>query len=184
MSYGAFNAGENFTYIPYQIESVLGKGGFGTVYAGVRTSDGLKVAIKEVPVSKVLDWSVLGGRRVPLELRLLYFCQSVPGVVRLVDYYHKGDSFLYIMERPTNSRDLFDYISQQKLLGEDMARDLFKQVVDTVVRCYERGVVHRDIKDENLIVDMDTGKLELIDFGSGAFVKSAPFHEYDGRKHA
>ena len=181
MSYGALKAGETLLHIPYQIESVLGRGGFGTVYAGVRTSDGLKVAIKEVPVSKVLDWSVLGGMSVPLELRLLYFCQSVPGVVRLVDYYHRGESFLYIMERPENSQDLFDFISKQKMLSENTARDLFKQVVDTVVTCYEKGVVHRDIKDENLIVDMDTGKLELIDFGSGAFVKNEPFHDYDGR---
>jgi serine/threonine protein kinase len=115
--------------------SVLGRNVFVTVYAGMRRSDGLKVAIKEVPVSKVLDWSVLGGKSVPLELRLLYFCQSVPGMVRLIDNYHRGESFLFIMERPPNSRDLFDYISQQKLLGEDRARDLFKQVVDTVVTC-------------------------------------------------
>ena len=98
-------------------------------------------------------------------------------------YYHRGESFL-VLERPPNSQDLFDFISQRKSLGEELARKLFKQAVETAIACYEKGVVHRDIKDENLIVDMDTGKLELIDFGSGAFVKSAPFYEYDGRKHA
>ena len=85
------------------------------------------------------------------------------------------------MERPANSRDLFDFISQHRTLGEDTARNLFKQVVDTVIKCYERGVVHRDIKDENLIVNLDTGRLKLIDFGSGSFVKNEPFQDFDGK---
>eukprot|EP00092_Neocalanus_flemingeri_P001403 GFUD01001497.1.p1 GENE.GFUD01001497.1~~GFUD01001497.1.p1 ORF type:complete len:288 (+),score=66.24 GFUD01001497.1:100-963(+) len=166
----------------YSVQSVLGKGGFGTVYAGIRIDDGLRVAIKEVPVSKVLEWSVLCGRTVPMELKLLYSCQSVPGVVRLVDFYDRGDAFLYIMERPEECRDLFDFISQRGALDEDLARDIFKQVIDTVIDCYERGVVHRDIKDENLIVDMNNGRLKLIDFGSGSFVKSEPFTEFDGTR--
>ena len=58
----------------YHVESILGKGEFGIVYAGVRKSDGLRVAIKEVPVTKVTEWSVLGGSIVPLELLLLYSC--------------------------------------------------------------------------------------------------------------
>jgi len=166
----------------YSIKCILGKGGFGIVYAGTRISDGLRVAIKEVPVSKVLEWSILSGRSVPLEMALLYSCQAVPGVVRLVDFYDRGDSFLYIMERPANCRDLFDFISHRGALEEGLARQLFKQVVETVIECYERGVVHRDIKDENLIVDMNTGKLKLIDFGSGAFRRNESYTEFDGTR--
>ena len=163
------------------IRGVLGKGGFGVVYSGVRVQDGLSVAIKEVPVNKVLEWSMLGERSVPMELRLLYSCQSVPGVVRLIDFYDRGDYFLYIMEYSPSCRDLFDFISQKGPLEENFARELFKQVVDIVLQCYQLGVVHRDIKDENLIIDTNTGKLKLIDFGSGAFVKSDPFTDYDGK---
>ena len=53
------------------------------------------------------------------------------------------------MERPSNSQDLFDFISQRKTLGEELARKFFKQVVETAIACYEKGVVHRDTKDEN-----------------------------------
>ena len=92
------------------------KGGFGTVNAGVHKSDGLIVAIKEVPVAKVPEWSVLGGSIVPMELLLLYSCQSIAGVVTLVEFVECGDSVLYVMERPANCVDLFDFISQRGAL--------------------------------------------------------------------
>ena len=129
----------------YQVERVLGRGGFGVVFAGVRRRDGLRVAIKEVPVHRVTEWGALGGRIVPLELQLLYHCQSVHGVVTLVEFLECGSSFLYVMERPAACIDLFDFISSRGALDEDMARSLFKQLVNTVQQCQEKGVDHRDI---------------------------------------
>jgi len=160
----------------YKVGKVLGKGGFGTVYMGMRVRDGKVVAIKHVARSKVTEWAELSGRKVPLELKLLSTVQNVDGVIKLLDFFERNDSFIYIMEKPRETKDLFDFITENKSLEETLAKKFFRQVVETVTACHDAGVIHRDIKDENLLVDLTTGKLKLIDFGSGAVLK--PDHEH------
>jgi len=166
----------------YKVREVLGKGGFGTVYAGLRVKDGKEVAIKHMAKAKVTQMDMLNGRKVPLELKLLHSVQGIEGTIKLLDYFEKSDSYIIVMERPQNSKDLFDYITDKGRLEENLAKNLFKQVVEMVLACDQRGVLHRDIKDENILIDLKTGKLKLIDFGSGAFTQDGHYTEFEGTR--
>ena len=123
----------------------------------------------------------LQGRRVPLELKLLSQVQSISGVIRLLDFYERHDSFIYVMEKPSPCKDLFDFITEKGMLEEQMARNFFRQVVETVIACHRKGIIHRDIKDENLLVDLKTLDLKLIDFGSGSYLRPGYYTDFDGK---
>ena len=51
-----------------------------------------------------------------------------------------------------------------------------------VTACHDRGIVHKDVKDENLVVDLDTNKILLIDFGSGGFLVEEDEFKYEGTR--
>ena len=163
----------------YKLKGILGKGGFGVVHAGIRKSDGMQVAVKEVTKEKVLEYTV--DDKVPLEIALMQQVSDVPGVIRLIDYFDMSHSYYIVMER-FNSKDLFDFISEEGPLGENLARHLFRQVLDTVSQCHNLGVLHRDIKDENILIDLQTHQLKIIDFGSGTYLHDAVYTDFEGTR--
>ncbi len=95
----------------------------------------------------------------PLEICLLRKVSSVSGVVRLLDFYERPDSYILILERPPGCKDLFDFITERGRLQEWLAQRFLRQVVETVLATHSRGVIHRDIKDENILVRQATIRL-------------------------
>merc|ERR1711915_143972 len=150
----------------YRLKEMLGKGGFGRVFSAVRISDGLEVAIKEVIKDDRYQNDNKNETDIPTEVALMQQVENIEGVIKILDYIDDTDCYYIAMEK-INSKDLFDFITDQGPLPENFARKMFSDIVQTVIQCRDSGVLHRDIKDENILVDMKTYDIRLIDFGSG-----------------
>ncbi len=177
----------------YTVGTMLGKGGFGTVYAGFRNADQLPVAIKSVSKNRPLillppDAKCDRERFVPVEVALMQQVNHISGVIRLIDYFELPDCYMIVMERMSTTstgsgscKDLFDFISDSGPIKEDLAKHIFSQIVTTVNQVHAAGVIHRDIKDENILIDTRTYKVKLIDFGSGAKIHNEVYTDFDGK---
>ncbi|XP_045069836.1 serine/threonine-protein kinase pim-2-like [Coregonus clupeaformis] len=179
----------------------LGGGGYGTVYAGYRREDNLPVAIKRVPLAKVLRIPVTqDGQQVeyPLEVVLLRIVggrgeatgeglgEVVPpprAAVALLDWFELDQELVLVLERPVPSMDLYDYIQMRGgTLQEEHARIILRQLVEAMREVHSRGVLHRDIKPENVLVETGSTspRIRVLDFGCGCILRDGPYTECYG----
>jgi len=163
----------------YLIAHKLGYGGFGEVFAGVRKKDGLPVAIKVIPKKRMREVPTPEGK-LPLEVLLLRRVSKVKNVIKLIEHFTHNEQLIIVLERPESCCDLYDFISVRGGLDERLARDFLKQIIQILIDIHHCGVLHRDVKDENFLVDMKTGELKLIDFGSGALLHDGIYTEFEG----
>ncbi|XP_050840135.1 serine/threonine-protein kinase pim-1-like, partial [Serinus canaria] len=168
----------------YRLGSLLGRGGFGRVFAATRLSDGSPVAIKGVPRNRVRHWGELpDGTSAPLEIVLLAKVSTgFPGVVQLLEWLELPKYIVMVLERPERCQDLRHLIRARRLLSEEVVRELFRQVLEAVRHCTSCGVLHRDIKPANILVDLATGQAKLIDFGCGTYLQDAPYTHFAGTR--
>ena len=122
----------------------------------------------------------INGKRVPMEVIFLNQVQKVPGAIKLLEFYELRDEFVLVFERPSPCSDLNEFIKKSGCFAKDLARNFFCQILETVKSCHDHGIVHRDIKLQNIIVDLKQLKLKLIDFGCSAFVKNGDYTDFGG----
>ena len=152
----------------YRVLGVLGKGGMGKVFKAYDTELKQEVAVKVVRADKEGDAALARFRR---EIALARKVTS-PNVLRVYDLAeHQGLRFL-TMEL-VDGEDLSTILKKGKVPLES-ALSIFRQVCAGLSAAHAQGVVHRDLKPHNVLVDRE-GSVRVADFGLARSIEDSGF---------
>lgn len=144
----------------YRLLQLLGAGGMSSVYLAENTTLRQRVAIKVLPLKRVQQSSFLGRFRREAQLA---FRLSHQNVARAFDLDHVGEIHFIVMEY-VDGIDLHAKVKREGPLAVRDAVEYLRQAALGLHHAHEEGLVHRDVKPSNLMLDRK-GTIKVLDLG-------------------
>ena len=161
----------------YVVEKTIGSG----AYAKVKLAHCARNSTKKVAI-KVVDKKKAPGdvikRFLPRELEAMRTLRHQPRIIQLVDVLTTEGEICIVMELAEKG-DLLDYINAHQRLSETCAKRMFRDLIEGISNCHRWGIVHRDLKCENLLIDKDN-HLKIADFGFARTYEGRELETYCG----
>ena len=149
----------------------IGQGGLGDVYRAVRTSTGGTVAIKVL--RDISDESV-AWHRTRRELTALVSLAGHANVIQLIEVLDLPEGPALVMEHAPGGSVAELMLRRDRPLSVGETVLVGRQTATALTAAHERGIVHRDVKPQNLLIDA-YGQVKLCDFGIAAMARSDEF---------
>ena len=154
----------------YRIEKEIGRGGMGVVFLAVDEQLQRRVAIKTLPPHLSRDEDVRA--RFLREARTAG-ALSHPGIVPIYSAAERGGVVYFVM-RWIDGDSLADRLAANGPMSSDAVAALMIELTHALGYAHSQGVVHRDIKAENVLIERNTGKAVITDFGIARVAESTP----------
>jgi serine/threonine protein kinase len=144
----------------YEIGRVLGRGGMGTVYFARELALDREVAIKVLPpIASTGDSRDRFLREARTAAKLTH-----PNIVPLFTFGDTGTVLYYVMGY-VHGESLEARLRREGRIAPDEAQRILEELGGALIYAHEKGIVHRDIKPDNILLEQDSGRALLTDFG-------------------
>ena len=150
----------------YKFGRIIGKGAFGKVNLGLNLLTGRIVAIKSFNKQNII--SDISKRKILYETNLMRNLHH-KSIVKILETFESEKYILIIMEYISGG-NLQNFVKKRRKLTEKTAKILFKQIIEGIQYIHSQGIVHRDIKLENILLDLNNN-IKICDFGVGKIIK-------------
>ena len=170
--FGRNGGNSNKTIGHIRLGAILGQGGFGQVMLGYDTQKKMDVAVKFIDKKLIKENDLLPY--VEREIEVMKKLKHAH-VVTLLSVINSNKGYYLVMELASNG-ELFDRIVESKRFDEATARKYFQELISALSYCHKKGIVHRDLKAENLLVGKNH-ELLVCDFGLSRYVSAAQFDD-------
>ncbi|MFM6203567.1 MAG: serine/threonine protein kinase, partial [Dolichospermum sp.] len=159
----AWVSGQQLQDSKYTIEKELGEGGFGITYRA-RDNQGNYVVIKTLndAIQKRADFAKFQQDFLNEAIKLAK-C-SHPHIVQIYEVIHENDLWCMVMEY-IDGEDLGSFVENQGVLSETEALRYIQQIGSALTVVHDNGLLHRDIKPQNIMLRSGKSEAVLIDFG-------------------
>ena len=148
----------------YQVESILGQGGMGTVYRAVQTSMRREVAIKTLHPSLAAAPQFFERFRREAELASNL---RHPNIITIYDFGRAPGGTCYFVMELLHGKSVRQLVREEGLMSLRRAVDVIEQAALGLGHAHAQGIVHRDVKPHNILVGQLGGfdDVKLLDFG-------------------
>jgi ABC-type oligopeptide transport system substrate-binding subunit/serine/threonine protein kinase len=148
----------------YRVVSLLGQGGMGAVYRAWDTRLSIPVALKEMIPQPGLAPSMLAQLRQQFQQEATILARlDHPHLVNVTDFFEEAGN-AYLVMKFIEGENLARSIEQGDALPETQVLEWADQLLNALAYCHAQGVIHRDVKPQNVIIRPD-GQAVLVDFG-------------------